>query len=83
MKQNNKLSELPLEALLVKQQKLKGAVIGIAIVMLMTCITLIYLAVTTKSYGLSTISICCLITLLPSFMALSQLNTEIKSQKSI
>jgi CDP-diglyceride synthetase len=82
MAQNKKLTELTLEELIAKQKTLKGAFIGLGIVMLIACIALIYLALKSNNLTLIVIAICCSITLLPSFIALSQINNEIKSRNS-
>lgn len=82
MKENNKLAELTLEELLIKQKKAKAAVIGLGIVMAIALITLIYLALKNKNYALLGVAGGSAITLLPSFIALKQIETEIKSRKS-
>lgn len=81
MKQN-KLSELTLEELQEKEKKMKGAVIGLGIVMAMACFALFYLAVKNRNYSLITVGIGSSITLLPTFMALNQISNEIKSRNS-
>ena len=82
MKENNKLSELTLEELYIKKKKLTGAAIGIGIVMLIACITLIYLAIKNKNYALIGVALGCGMTFFPMFISLTQLNTEIKSRNS-
>ncbi|MBB6005281.1 hypothetical protein [Arcicella rosea] len=82
MKENNKLADLTLEELLVKQKKAKAAVIGLGIVMAIALIILIYLALKNKNYALLGVAGGSAITLLPSFIALKQIETEIKSRKS-
>jgi CDP-diglyceride synthetase len=82
MIQNNKLSELTIEELNAKKKTLKAAAIGLGIVMLVACLALVYLALKSNNYALIVIAICCSITLLPSFIALSLINKEIKSRNS-
>ncbi|MEA5428431.1 hypothetical protein [Arcicella lustrica] len=82
MKENNKLAELTLEELLIKQKKAKGAVIGLGIVMAIALITLIYLAIKSKNYVLLAVAGGSGLTFLPSIIALKQIETEIKSRKS-
>jgi hypothetical protein len=82
MKENDNLKELSLEELQIKYNKLKGAVIGIVIVMLMALIALIYFAIKNKNYNLLTFIFVLPVTLLPVFLSLGQLKTEIKSRNS-
>lgn len=82
MKENNKLAELTLEELLIKQKKAKGAVIGLGIVMAIALATLIYLATKSKNYALLAVAGGSGLTLLPSIIALKQIETEIKSRKN-
>lgn len=81
MKENNNLAELTLEELQIKQKKAKAAVIGLSIVMVVALITLIYLAIKSKNYVLLAIAGGSGLTLLPSFIVLKQIETEIKSRK--
>jgi O-antigen/teichoic acid export membrane protein len=82
MKENKKLTDLSLEELHAKKKTLKGATIGLGIVMLIACATLIYLGIKNKNYSLITVAICCSITLLPSISSISQINTEIKKREN-
>lgn len=81
MKENEKLKELTLDELQAKYKTAKAAVIGVGIVMLGAIITLIYLAIKSKNYTQLTFIFVLPITLVPVFISLSQLNTEIKSRK--
>ncbi|MDF2551165.1 MAG: hypothetical protein K0R36_1110 [Chryseobacterium sp.] len=79
---NNKLSDLSSEQLASKKKTMTGAIIGLSIVLFIACSILFYLAVTDKNITLIPIAICCLLTLLPSFIGMSQINAEIRSRKS-
>lgn len=79
---NNKLAELTSEQLEARKKTLTGALIGLAIVMVIACSVLFYIAITKKNYALMTVCTGCFITLLPSVIGLKQINTEIKSRES-
>lgn len=81
MIEKTKLSEHTVEELIVKKKKLKAAVIGLGIVMILACSTLVYLAIKNENYTLITVAICCLITMMPSIMALKKFDKEIESKK--
>lgn len=76
----NKLSDLSLEEIQTKKKKLQGVVIGLGIVLLVACATLIYLAFQNKNYSLIPIAIACLLTMVPSIIVLGQCIKEIKSR---
>jgi hypothetical protein len=78
--ENNK-PELSLEELKAKHKKMKGAVIGLGIVILFTCSILIYFIVKNKNYVMVGVAIPCLFSLLPSILALKQMEKEIKSRE--
>lgn len=78
----NKLSELTLEELHKQKNTLKGVLIGFGIVMLLACGGLFYLIMKNQNFALFAVIPGCMITLLPSFIRLGQLNTEIKSRNS-
>ncbi|KQC00711.1 hypothetical protein [Pedobacter sp. Hv1] len=80
--EKNKLSTLTLEELYEKRKKLKSTSMGIGIGMVVICSVLLYLIFKTKNFVLLAVVPGCLMTLLPSFIVLSQLNTEIKSRES-
>lgn len=80
MKKNSSLAELTLEELQTRKSNLKGAVIGLSIVMLAALITLIYLVLKNKNYALLGVAFGCSFTLLPSIIVLNQINSEIKSR---
>ncbi|REC46413.1 hypothetical protein [Chryseobacterium pennipullorum] len=79
---NNKLSELTLEELQTKRKSLQNMTIGFGIVILMACITIMFLSVKIKNPALIAVAIGCLITLMPSIINLGQINNEIKSRTS-
>ena len=81
-KKDKKLTDLTLEELQERYKKSKGSAIGISIVMVIAVIALIYLSLETKNYALIAVAISCSITLLPMFMSLNQIATEIKSRNS-
>jgi len=78
----NKLCELTLEELHKEKNKLKGVVIGFGIVMLLACGGLLFLIIKNQNFALFAVIPGCMLTLLPSFIRLGQLNTEIKSRNS-
>lgn len=80
--EKNKLSALTLEELYEKRKKLKGLAVGIGVGMVIICSFLLYLIFKTKNYVLLAVVPGCLMTLLPSFIVLSQLNAEIKLRES-
>lgn len=82
MKTNTKLSELTTEELIKQQKTLKGALIGFGIVMLLACGGLLFLIIKNKNFALFAVIPGCMLTLLPAFIRLGQLNTEIKSRNS-
>jgi lipid-A-disaccharide synthase-like uncharacterized protein len=82
MKKNDKLKELTLEELQTKYNKEKGAVIGLGIAMLGALVMLIYFVIKNKNYSFLTFIFVLPMTLLPVFISLGQLKTEIKSRNS-
>lgn len=80
MKKNQKLSELPLEALQAKQKQLGGVVTGLGIVMVVALVVLIYAAVKSKNYALLAVGFTLPITLMPVLIYAGQLRTEIKAR---
>lgn len=74
-------SKLTLQELQSKYNKLKGAAIGLGIVLIAACVTLLYLAFTTEQYYLSGVAIGCFITMIPSIIVLFQLKTELDKRK--
>jgi hypothetical protein len=80
MKANSKLSELTLEELMKKKKQSKSAAIGLGIVMVIACIILITLAIKNSSYALIGVAIGSSISFLPMWIALNQIDEEIKSR---
>ena len=80
MKEKNKFSHLTLKELQTKQKQLNGAAIGLSIVMVIALIILVGLIIKKENYTLLTFVFLIPVTLLPSFINLSQLNNEIKSR---
>ena len=79
---DNKLSSLTIEELLLKKKKIKSALIGLGIVMVLAISTLIYLVSKSNNFALLPIVFSCPLTILPIFISLNQINIEIKSRKS-
>ncbi|QXU42706.1 hypothetical protein [Pedobacter sp. D749] len=83
MKKVIPLTELSNEELYKKKQSIKGALIGLGLVMLAAFLVLIYLVITAKTPKvLAAIPISCMLALLPAFISLRQINTEIKNRNS-
>lgn len=82
MKENQKLSELPLEALQAKQKQLVGVVVGLGIVMAIALVVLIYSAMKSKNNSLLALAFALPITLMPVLIYAGQLRTEIKARSS-
>ncbi len=78
----NKLSNLSLEEIQSKKNKLQNIVIGLGTVMFLACGALIYLAFHNKNYGLIVVAFACLISMLPSIIVISQYNKEIKARST-
>jgi hypothetical protein len=76
----NKLTELTIDELSKEKSSIKGVLIGTAIVMLILCGAIFYLANRKQNFGLMAIVPCCLLTMLPATIRLSQINAEIKSR---
>ncbi|RBQ03075.1 hypothetical protein DRW42_23615 [Pedobacter miscanthi] len=83
MKKVIPLTELSIEELYKKKQMIKGALIGLGLVMLAAFIVLIYLVITAKTPKvLAAVPISCMLALLPAFISLGQINNEIKNRNS-
>ena len=82
MKENQKLSELSLEALQAKQKQLVGVVAGLGIVMAIALVVIIYAAVKNKNYALLALAFALPVTLMPVLIYAGQLRTEIKARSS-
>jgi hypothetical protein len=80
MKKADDLSNLSIEQLLEKKKKLKSMCIGIAIPMVIACLTLLYLAIKTKNYALIAVAMASSITMLPGFISIGAIDNEIKKR---
>ena len=81
MKKAIPLNELSVEELYKKKQSIKGALIGLGLVMLAAFAILLYLVFTAKTPKvLAAIPISCALALLPAFISLGQINIEIKNR---
>ncbi len=80
MKSSEKFSELSLEQLIKRKEKLTSLSVGIAIVMLLFCGVLFYLAIKTKNYALIAVGTGSLMMQLPLFVSVNQISTEIKKR---
>jgi len=80
MKKTTQLSELTLDELIIRKKKMLGVTIGLGIVMLLAAIFIVYVALKSKNAGLMAVPIGSALTLLPTIINLSQINTEIKSR---
>ncbi len=78
----NKLSEMSTDELKKQKGLLRGIVIGMAVVMLLCYIVLIYLVLQNKKYVLLIIIPATFMSLLPSALRLIQINTELKARHS-
>ena len=76
MSKSKKLTDLTLEELIKKKNQIKGAAIGLGIVMIIAVITLVVLAFKTQNYGLITIGLGCAVAFLPIFISLSQIKSR-------
>jgi hypothetical protein len=83
MKPTDDLTNLTLEELYARKQKLKGAIIGLGLVMGLALAILIYLATKKGNYGLLAVGLTLFITLTPSVIALNKINEEIKSRRAV
>lgn len=78
----NSLSEQSLESLTKQRNLLKGAAIGLGIVLLLAFSVILYVAVQKKNFALVAVLPASMITLLPILIRFGQINTEIKSRKA-
>ncbi|AZB29557.1 MULTISPECIES: hypothetical protein [Chryseobacterium] len=78
----NKLSELSIEELESKKKTILSFTIGIGSVMIIACCILFYFAIKSKNFALIAVAFGCSMTLMPSFISIGQINSEIKSRKS-
>ncbi|RZL57753.1 MAG: hypothetical protein EOO93_17525 [Pedobacter sp.] len=79
MKSN--LSEQSLESLTKQRNLLKGAAIGLGIVLLVAFCIILYVAMQKKNFALIAVLPASMITMLPILIRFGQINTEIKSRQ--
>lgn len=77
---NKNLQELSIEELQSKKKTIKKLVLGLGVLMIMACTSLVILSVSMKKYVFIPIATGCIITLLPTGIALVQINKELKSR---
>ncbi|WP_412467965.1 hypothetical protein [Pedobacter sp. KLB.chiD] len=81
MKKETSISAIPIEELHKKKKGLQGALIGLGLVLLIAGLIIIYLVFSSKMPKvLIIVPICSSLTLLPAFISLSQINTELKNR---
>lgn len=81
MKEAEKLSSLSAEQLAEKKKKLTSIYIGLAIPMLLAFASLIYFSIKTKNYALIAVALGTSVTLLPGFVNIGAINTELKKRE--
>jgi VIT1/CCC1 family predicted Fe2+/Mn2+ transporter len=74
------LTQLTLEELQVRKDKLKGIIIGLGLVMGVALAIILYLVLKNGSYALLVVGITAFITLMPGVVTLNKVNEEIKSR---
>lgn len=79
---NKTLQELSIEELQEKKRTIKKLVLGLGVLMIMACTSLVILSVSMKKYVFIPVAFGCIITLLPTGIALRQINKEIRSRHS-
>jgi hypothetical protein len=75
------VSDLSTEEIIRQKKTLGRAAIGIAIAMIIACTFLFYLILKNKNYALIAVIPACMLSLIPSFIRLGQLNAELKTRK--
>jgi hypothetical protein len=83
MKSSSKLSELTLEQLTEKKKKLTSQLVSIAIAMFIIYVALFYFAIKSKNYALIAVGMGSLITLMPVFVSVGEINKEIKKREKL
>ncbi len=81
MKTSQKLGSLTLEQLTEKKKKMTSLLVGITVGMILVCGVLFYLIAKTKNYTLMPVGIGALITLIPVFTSVTEINSEIKRRQ--
>lgn len=78
---DNHITDQTLTSLIKQKNLLKGAAIGLTIVIIIAFAITLYVAIQKKNFALVAVTPASLITLLPILMRLRQINNQIKSRK--
>ena len=81
-KVSNVVTDLTTEELLKQKKTLTGVAFGLGIVMLVACLVLFYLVLKSRNYMIIFVIPVAMLSLLPSFMRLGQINAELKSRNN-
>lgn len=79
-KASNVVTDLTTEELIKQKKTLTGAAFGLGILMLAACLILFYLVLKSRNYMVMFVIPVAILSLLPSFMRLGQINAELKSR---
>lgn len=82
MKATDDLTHFTSEELYARKQKLKGAIIGLGLVMGVAVAIILYVVIKKGNYGLLAVGFTSFITLMPSVIALNKINEEIKARQA-
>ncbi len=82
MKPTDGLTNLTLEELHARKQRLKGTIIGLGLVMGVAVAIILYMVVKKGNYGLLAVGFTSFIALMPGVIALNNINEEIKARKA-
>ncbi|WP_346238441.1 hypothetical protein ABDK00_008670 [Niabella insulamsoli] len=75
------LADLSTETLSQQKKSLAQTSIGLAAAMVVACTILFYLILKNKNYALIAVIPACMLSLIPSFLRLGQINAELKLRK--
>ncbi|MBD2715761.1 hypothetical protein KBK19_12015 [Microvirga sp. STR05] len=83
MKAPQDLTQLTIEELYARKQKLQGAIIGLGIVMGVALAIILYVVILKKrSYGLLVVGSAAFVTLMPGVVAYNQIREELKRRQA-
>lgn len=83
MKKEASIVAIPIDELYKKKKSLQGALIGLGLVLFVAAAIIIYLAFSSNMPKvLIIVPFCSSLTLLPIFISLSQINTELKNRNT-
>jgi len=83
MKKETSISAIPVEELYKKKKSLQDALLGLGLVLLVATAIIVYLAFSSNMPKvLMIVPFCSSLTLLPAFISLSQINTELKNRNA-